>query len=90
LTQKYEIKLTPREQDILVLGPVQYENKPSPRWWETRGVIYFPFHRELLEVQGDQSSFSEFQSEFSNGVVYRVNTNQNPSTKQVMIDFVVK
>jgi hypothetical protein len=87
LTKKYDITLTPREQDILVLGPVQYENKPTPRWRETRGIVYFPFHRKVVNVQGDSSAFSEFQSDFAKGLVYRVSTNQNPSTKQVMIDF---
>ena len=57
--------LTPREQDILVLGPVEYEHKPTARWWETRGVIYFPAHWEFLNASGDQSALQEFQSDFS-------------------------
>jgi hypothetical protein len=87
LAQKYEITLTPREQDILVLGPVVYENKPVPRWWETRGVIYFPPNAEITKVQGDQSISQEFHSDFSQGLLYRISTNQNPSTMQVVIDF---
>jgi hypothetical protein len=51
LEEKYGITLTPREQDILVLGPVQHENKQIPRRWETRGVIYLPQYVEITNVQ---------------------------------------
>jgi hypothetical protein len=79
--------LTEREQDILVLGPVVYENKPLPRWRETRGVLYLPFNVEITNVQGDQQDFRVFATDFSKGLLYRVSTNQNHSTMQVVVDF---
>jgi hypothetical protein len=87
LTEKYEITLTEREQDILVLGPVQHENKQIPRRRETRGVLYLPSNIEIINVQGDQQAFREFTTDFSKGLLYRVSTNQNHSTMQILIDF---
>ena len=87
LEKQYQIKLTPREEDILVLWPVVHENKPLPRRRETRGTLYFWHQIEILNIRGDISSTSQFTSDFSKGLLYRVSTNQNHSTIQVLIDF---
>lgn len=87
LEEKYGITLTPREQDILVLGPVQHENKQIPRRWETRGVIYLPQYVEITNVQWNARAHREFLSDFSKGLIYRISTNENTTTLQVLIDF---
>jgi hypothetical protein len=38
-------------------------------------------------VRGDSEEYRQFQTDFSQGLMYRVSTNQNPSTIQVLIDF---
>lgn len=89
LEKKYGITLTPREEDILVLWPVQHENKQIPRRRETRGVIYMPTYIEVTNVQGDAWAHREFTSDFSKGLIYRISTNQNNTTLQMLIDFKV-
>jgi hypothetical protein len=90
LEKTYEIKLTPREEDILVLGPIAHEYKPVPRWRESRGTLYFGPQIHILDVRGDSKEHRQFQTDFSQGLMYRVSTNKNPSTVQVVIDFEVK
>ena len=87
LEEKYKVKLTPREEDILVLGPVQHENKPVPRRRENRGILYFSPHVEISDMRGNITMKSYFTTDFSKGALYRVSTNQNNSTMQVVIDF---
>lgn len=89
LTEKYEVTLTPREQDILVLGPVIYDNKPSPRWRSSRSLMYIPSHIVLQKVHGDVTDQKYFKTEFSQGISYTIETNENHSTVQAIIDFTV-
>ncbi|MDR2415434.1 MAG: DUF4012 domain-containing protein [Candidatus Peribacteria bacterium] len=90
LEKTYNIKLTPREEDILVLGPIAHEYKPTPRWRENRGTLYFGPQIHILDIRGDSQEHRQFQTDFSQGLMYRVSTNKNPSTIQVLIDFEVK
>lgn len=89
LEKKYKITLTPREEDILVLWAVQHTNKQIPRRRETRGVLYIPTYIEITNVQGDAWAYREFSSDFSKGLIYRISTNQNNSTLQLLIDIKV-
>jgi hypothetical protein len=90
LEKSYEITLTPREEAILVLGSITNEYKPIPRRRENRGMLYFGHHINIIGVRGDSPEYRQFQTDFSQGLMYRVSTNVNPSTVQVLVDFEVK
>jgi hypothetical protein len=49
--------------------------------------VYFGPQVKILQVRGEGKEVQQFQTDFSQGLKYRVSTNQNPSTVQVLIDF---
>ncbi len=87
LEKKYKIKLTPREEHILVLKPILYEGEDELRRWATRGMIYFPPQVQILKVEGDVKAFGEFYPEFAKGVRYRMSTDKNFDSLEMKIVF---
>jgi len=87
LEKKYEIHITPREEWILVLSPVNhYDWKPERMWWE-KWMVYYPWNMEITSVQWDVEDVNYFQSDFSQWLNYTLRTVKSEDQKQAVINF---
>ncbi len=87
LEQKYEIQLTPREEGILVLSPVNHNDwNPERMWWD-KWVVYYPWNMEITSVQWDIEDIKYFQSNFAQWLNYTLRTVKNEDQLQAVINF---
>ena len=87
LEQKYEIQLTPREEGILVLSPVNHNDwNPERIWWD-KWVVYYPWNMEITSVQWDIEDIKYFQSNFAQWLNYTLRTVKNEDQLQAVINF---
>ena len=87
LEKKYEINISPREEWILVLSPVNhYDGKPE-RMWREKGVFYYPRNMEITSVQWDVEDVNYFQSDFAQWLNYTLRTVKTEDQLQAVINF---
>ena len=86
LEKKYKIKITSREEWILVLSPINYYWSQERMWWE-KWILYYPWNMEILSVNWDVEDVSYFQSDFAQGLNYTLRTVKTEDQKQVVINF---
>ena len=87
LESKYEIKISPREEWILVLSPVNhYDGKPE-RMWREKWMFYYPRNMEIISVLWDVEDINYFQSDFSQWLNYTLRTEKIEDHKQAVINF---
>ena len=87
LEQKYGIGITPREEGILVLSPVNhYDWKPERMWWE-KWMVYYPRNMEITSVQWDVEDINYFKSDFAQWLNYTLRTVKTEDQKQAVINF---
>ena len=87
LEKKYEINITPREEWILVLSPVNHYNWKPERMWREKWMVYYPRNMEITSVQWDVEDVNYFQSDFSQGLNYTLRTVKTEDQKQAVINF---
>ena len=87
LEKKYEIQITPREEGILVLSPVNHYDWKPERMWRDKWMIYYPWNMEITSVQWDVENINYFQSDFSQGLNYTLRTVKSEDQKQAIINF---
>ena len=87
LEKKYNIELTPREEWILVLNPVnQYEGDIERMWWN-RWFVYYPRNITVTSVEWDVQDVSYFQSDFAQWLNYSLRTIKSQDQLQAVINF---
>ena len=87
LEKKYWIGITPREEWILVLSPVNhYDGKPE-RMWREKWMVYYPWNMEITSVQWDVENVNYFQSDFAQWLNYTLRTVKTEDQKQAVINF---
>lgn len=87
LEKKYGIEITPREEWILVLSPVNhYDWNPARMRWE-KWMVYYPWNMEILSVEWDVEDINYFQSDFSQWLNYTLRTEKSEDQKQVVVNF---
>ena len=87
LEKKYGINLTPREEWILVLAPVNhYDGKPE-RMRRDKWMIYYPRNMEITSVQWDVEDINYFQSDFAQWLNYTLRTLKTEDQLQAVINF---
>ena len=87
LEQKYEISLTPREEGILVLSPVNHYDWKPERMWREKWMVYYPRNMEITSVQWDVENVNYFQSDFAQWLNYTLRTVKTEDQKQAVINF---
>lgn len=87
LEKKYEIKLTAREEWILVLNPVSHYEGDTQRMWREKWLIYYPRNMEITSVQWDVENVNYFKSDFSQGLNYTLRTVKTEDQRQAVINF---
>jgi hypothetical protein len=87
LEQKYEISLTPREEGILVLGPVNHYDWKPERMRREKWMVYYPRNMEITSVQWDVENVNYFQSDFAQWLNYTLRTVKTEDQKQAVINF---
>jgi len=87
LEEKYGIQITPREEGILVLSPVNhYDGKPE-RMRREKWMVYYPRNMEITSVGWDVENVNYFQSDFAQGLNYTLRTVKTEDQKQAVINF---
>ncbi len=90
LEQKYGINITPREEGILVLSPVNlYDGNPE-RMRREKWMVYYPRNMEITSVQWDIENINYFQSDFAQWLNYTLRTVRTQDQKQTVINFRIK
>ena len=87
LEQKYEINITPREEGILVLSPVNHYDWKPERMWREKWMVYYPRNMEIISVQWDVENVNYFQSDFAQWLNYTLRTVKTEDQKQAVINF---
>ena len=87
LEQKYEINITPREEGILVLSPVNHYDWKPERMWREKWMVYYPRNMEITSVQWDVENVNYFQSDFAQWLNYTLRTVKTEDQKQAVINF---
>ena len=87
LEQKYEINITPREEGILVLSPVNHYDWKPERMWREKWMVYYPRNMEITSVQWDVENVNYFQSDFAQWLNYTLRTVKREDQKQAIINF---
>lgn len=87
LVKKYNIKLTAREEWILVLRPVAYYEGDIQRMWREKWMVYYPRNMEITSVQWDVEDVNYFQSDFAQWLNYTLRTVKTEDQKQAVINF---
>ena len=87
LENKYKIHITPREEGILVLSPVNHHDGNPERMRRNKWMIYYPWNMEITTVQWDVEDVDYFQSDFSQGLTYTLRTVKTEDKKQAVINF---
>ena len=90
LEQKYGINITPREEGILVLSPVNHYDWNPERMWREKWMVYYPRNMEITSVQWDVENVNYFQSDFAQWLNYTLRTVRTEDQKQAVINFRVK
>ena len=87
LEKKYAINISPREEWILVLSPVNhYDGKPE-RMWREKWIVYYPRNMEVISVEWDLEDVNYFQSDFAQWLNYTLRTVKTEDQKQAIINF---
>ena len=87
LEEKYGIQITPREEWILVLSPVNHYDWKPERMWREKGMVYYPRNVEILSVQWNVEDINYFQSDFAQGLNYTLRTVKSEDQLQAVINF---
>ena len=87
LEQKYGINITPREEWILVLSPVNHYDWKPERMWREKWMVYYPRNMEITSVQWDVEDINYFQSDFAQWLNYTLRTVKTEDQKQAVINF---
>ena len=87
LEKKYEINISPREEWILVLSPVNHYDWNPERMWRDKWMIYYPWNMEIISVQWDVEDVNYFQPDFAQGLNYTLRTVETQAQKQAVINF---
>ena len=87
LEKKYEIQITPREEWILVLSPVNHYDWNPERMRREKWMVYYPRNMEITSVQWDVEDVNYFQSDFSQWLNYTLRTVKTEDQKQAVINF---
>ena len=87
LEKKYEINISPREEWILVLSPVNHYDWNPERMWRDKWMVYYPWNMEIISVQWDVEDVNYFQSDFAQGLDYTLRTVKSEDQKQAVINF---
>ena len=87
LEKKYEINISPREEWILVLSPVNHYDWNPERMWRDKWMIYYPWNMEIISVQWDVEDVNYFQPDFAQGLNYTLRTVKSEDQKQAVINF---
>ena len=90
LEQKYGIQITPREEGILVLSPVNHYDWNPERLWREKWMVYYPRNMEITSVQWDVEDINYFKSDFAQWLNYTLRTVKTEDQKQAVIDFRIK
>ena len=87
LEKKYEINITPREEWILVLNPVNHNDWKPERMWREKWMVYYPRNIEIISIQWDVENINYFKSDFAQGLNYTLRTVKTEDQKQAIINF---
>lgn len=90
LEEKYGIQIEDRERGILALEPAQYAPQYPEKWRESKSTVYFPQYVDLLSTDGDYMEQKYFTTPFANGLYYKMRINENHTTKDLKVKFLVK
>ncbi len=90
LEQKYQIGITPREEGILVLSPVNHYDWNPERLWREKWMVYYPRNMEITSVGWDVENVNYFQSDFAQWLNYTLRTVKTEDQKQAVINFRIK
>ncbi len=87
LEKKYGIGITPREEWILVLSPVNHNDWKPERMWREKWMVYYPRNMEITSVWWDVENVNYFQSDFAQWLNYTLRTVKTEDQKQAVINF---
>ena len=87
LEQKYGIGITPREEWILVLRPVNHYDWNPERLWREKWMVYYPWNVKITSVQWDVENVNYFQSDFAQWLNYTLRTVKTEDQLQAVINF---
>ncbi len=87
LEKKYQIGITPREEGILVLSPVNHYDWKPERMWREKWMVYYPRNMEITSVEWDVENINYFQSDFAQWLNYTLRTVKTEDQKQAVINF---
>ena len=87
LEKKYGIGITPREEWILVLSPVNHNDWKPERMWREKWMVYYPWNIKITSVQWDVENVNYFQSDFAQWLNYTLRTVKTEDQKQAVINF---
>ena len=87
LEKKYGIGITPREEWILVLSPVNHNDWKPERMWREKWMVYYPRNMEITSVWWDVENVNYFQSDFAQWLNYTLRTVKTEDQLQAVIDF---
>ena len=87
LEKKYQIGITPREEGILVLSPVNHYDWKPERMWREKWMVYYPRNMEITSVEWDVENVNYFQSDFAQWLNYTLRTVKTEDQKQAVINF---
>lgn len=87
LEKKYGIGITPREEWILVLSPVNHNDWKPERMWRDKWIVYYPWNMEITSVGWDVENINYFQSDFAQGLNYTLRTIKTEDQLQAIINF---
>ena len=87
LEEKYEINITPREEGILVLSPVNHYDWKPERMRREKWMVYYPRNMEITSVQWDVENVNYFQSDFAQWLNYTLRTVKTEDQKQAVVNF---
>ena len=87
LEEKYGIQITPREEWILVLKPVNHYDWKPERMWRDKWMVYYPRNMEITSVQWNVENINYFQSDFAQWLNYTLRTVKTEDQLQAVINF---
>lgn len=87
LEEKYGIQITPREEWILVIAPVNHYDWNPERMWREKWMVYYPWNMEITSVEWDVEDVNYFQSDFAQWLNYTLRTVNREDQKQAVINF---
>lgn len=87
LEKKYGIGITPREEWILVLSPVNHNDWKPERMWREKWMVYYPWNIKITSVQWDIENVNYFQSDFAQWLNYTLRTVKTEDQLQAVINF---